>query len=365
MSPGALTTTHFEVALPEDEQLARRLGVSLEAVQLTRKSDVIDLHVDTFIPPRLWGYDLLERHERGPLAGRFFGHLDFHRILEGGMTGAMWSITTNPFRTAGSRWQQFQKNLTRFQGLIERTRGRYRFARTRAEYDAARQAGAHAVMLAIQGGNALEAAPEGVASLPDQLVTRVTLVHLTNSVYGVTSSPLAGMKRGRGLTGQGRDFVRQLDAHRIFVDLAHINPEGFWEAVEAHDRSLPLIATHTGVSGVKPHWRNLDDRQVKAIADSGGVVGVIFAAQFLRVRGGPRDSDMVLDHLAHTLKVGGEDAVALGSDYDGAITPPPDLRDGLAWPRLVQRMLDRGWKTERIQKILGKNFLASFARLRP
>lgn len=351
--------------------LAKAQGVSVAAAELLLASDVLDLHIDTFIPPRLplVRYDLTKAHDRPFLGGRFFGHLDLPRIAESGLTGAMWSITTNPFRRASRRWVVFQKNFERFQDMIKAQEGRLEIVRTLAEYRAARARGAHAVIIAIQGGNALERAPNGLASIvapqpgPHPIV-RVTLVHLTNAAYGITSSPFRMWKGKRGLTDIGRDFVRHLNEHRVFVDLAHINQQGFWDAVQVHDKSQPLIATHTGVSGVKPHWRNLDDRQVKAVADTGGVIGVIYSRAFLKVRGGPDDAGMIVDHMQHVANVAGEDAVAIGSDYDGAIVPPKDLRSGNSYGRLVQKMLDRGFSETRIQKILGLNFLRSFERLR-
>jgi membrane dipeptidase len=341
------------------------LGVSAAAVDLVRHSDLIDLHIDTFIPPRLWGYDVFQRHDLGLLRGHFFGHLDVPRMFEAGLTGAMWSITTNPFRTKASRLRVFRRNLQRFQAMVEASQGRLRFARDVAEYRAVRAAGAQAVLLSVQGGNALEAAPAGPAEVPDRLLTRVTLVHLTSSGFGETNSPFAWFHPARGLSEAGRAFIAQLDAARIFVDLAHIAPRAFDAAVAAHDRSLPLIATHTGVDGVRPHWRNLSDAHIRAIADSGGVVGIIFAAQFLSRRGGPRDVGMVVEHLLHVLKVGGEDCPAIGTDYDGAISPPGDLRDGTSYVRLVQALLDRGLSERVIVKMLGENFLNSFERLRP
>ena len=74
----------------------------------------------------------------------------------------------------------------------------------------------------------------------------------------------------QGLTDRGREYVRRLNDARVFVDLAHVSREGFFDAVAVHDRSQPLIVTHTGVAGVHPHWRNLDDEQLRAIADTGG-----------------------------------------------------------------------------------------------
>jgi membrane dipeptidase len=75
---------------------------------------------------------------------------------------------------------------------------------------------------------------------------------------------------------------------------------------------------------------------------------------------------MVVEHLAHLIDVGGEDVAAIGSDYDGLITPPPDLRDGsVAYYRLVHAMLEAGFRKDRIRKILGLSFLRAFEALRP
>ena len=101
--------------------------------------------------------------------------------------------------------------------------GAVQLARNYSEYMAGLEKGQHVVLPAIQGGNALSHAPAGASSIPDSLVTRVTLVHLTNSVYGVTSSPLALYRRGAGLTDAGRSLVEDLNAHRIFVDFQNCN----------------------------------------------------------------------------------------------------------------------------------------------
>ncbi len=350
--------------MPPVAEVATRLGVSREAVEICRDSELIDLHIDTFIPPRLWGYDPLKRHRRA-LGGRsFFGHLDLPRMGDGGLSGAMWSITTNPFRGASARWRVFQKNWRGFQRLVQRSAGQLELTPDLAGYRAARARGAHAVLLSVQGANAFEAAPGGIRAAPEELV-RATLVHLTTSRLGETNSPLRKASRIRGLTPTGRTFVEQLNERRIFVDLAHIHPRGFRDALEVHDRTQPLLATHCGVDGVLPHWRNLDDGELKQVADTGGVVGIIFAVNFLRRRGGPVDGAMIVEHMEHVRRVAGDDAVAVGSDYDGAIVPPRDLAGGETYPRLVQHMLDRRWSHEQIQKCLGDNFLRALGMLRP
>lgn len=344
--------------------VAKRLGVSTEAVTLTRSCDVIDLHLDTFIPVRLFGYNPARRHGLGLTRGRFFGHLDIPRAVAAGLTGGMWSITTNPLRTPSGRWQTFLRNARRFEKWIE-AQPELQLVKTHGEYLSARAAGKHACMMAVQGGNCFDAAPESVASVPHRTITRVTLLHLTHSRLGTSSTPVPTLRKHKGLTPQGRRLVEVMNSERVFVDLAHIHPAGFWDAVDVHDRSQPLIDTHTGVRGVTPVWRNLDDRQLKAIADTGGTIGVIFAAHFLFGAHRHRDSRMILAHLQHIIDVVGDDFASIGSDFDGAIIPPPDLRTAEAYPRLVQHMLDAGWSELRIRKILGGNFLRAFAALRP
>lgn len=286
-------------------------------------------------------------------------------MRDGGVSGAMWSITTNPVKPAGARWRTLERNLANLEALVERSAGGLAFARDAEEYRNAVGRGAHAVLWSIQGGNALEAAPNGVASLPPGLLTRVTLVHLTSSCYGATSTPQSQLQRDPGLTAAGHALVQELDTSRVFVDLAHIHPASFWDAVATHDPSLPLIDTHTGVNGANPHWRNLDDEQIKAIADTGGVVGIIWSPHFLQRRGGPKDGRMVIEHMEHVISVVGEDHVAIGTDYDGAIVPPKDLASGDTFPRVVQLMLDAGWTGARIEKVLGANFLRCWRHLRP
>src|SRR6185503_3071213 len=115
--------------------------------------------------------------------------------------------------------------------------------------------------------------------LPQDLVLRVTLVHMTNSRIGATSSPLKFFDYG--LSPFGHQLVERMNEKRILVDLAHISRRGFWDTVAAHDPRLPLIVTHTGVSGAYDHWRNLDDDQIRDVAESGGTIGVIYHAAYL------------------------------------------------------------------------------------
>ncbi len=353
----------FEDHRSDPAAWARHLGISLEAVELYLASDVIDLHIDSFIWHRTLGYDLTRRHGHGLFGARFYSQVDFPRVLEAQLTGATWVITTNPLRGAEARADTFERNLAELLAQFDRVPEQFAVVKSAAEYRAARAQGKHAAFIGIQGGNALDASPDALDRIPAGVVLRVTVVHLSSSSLGTTSSPLAG-RRDTGLTGRGREYVRALDARKIFVDLAHVSRRGFWDAVEVHDKSHPLLVTHTGVTGAFEHWRNLDDRQLRAIADTGGTIGVMYQSSFLgdSIWGGRAAS--IVRHLAHIVSTVGADHASLGSDWDGAIWPPRDLPTCLELPRLVQLMLDQGMSPDTVQKILGKSFLRTVALLR-
>jgi membrane dipeptidase len=309
----------------------------------------------------VFGYDLGREHGHGLLGASFYSQVDFPRALKAGLSGATWIITTNPLRGPKSRARAFARNLARLRGLLGAHPG-IRVVRTRSEYEAARRDGQHAAFIGVQGGNAIDGADDVLAHLAEGWVLRITLVHLTNSRLGQTSSPLGDA--ARGLSDAGRAYVEALNAARVFVDLAHIGRGGFFAALDAHARDLPPIVTHTGVSGVHRHWRNLDDEQLRAIAERGGTIGIMYHSSFLGDGLLSGRCLTVFKHLAHVVDTVGEDHASLGSDWDGAIVTPRDMPTCLELPRLVQHMLDHGWGTERIQKVLGQNFLRCLKDLR-
>ncbi|MBW2585872.1 MAG: membrane dipeptidase [Deltaproteobacteria bacterium] len=338
---------------------AQELGVTEDAVELFRSSDAIDLHIESFVWHRVFGYDLNRPHRGGVFGRSFFGHADFPTAREIGLAGATWVISTNPLRSAGGRRRAFEKNLRGLRSMLANAPG-ITHVRTAEEFRAARAAGDHAAFIGIQGGNALDDGIDALDLIADGSVLRVTLLHLTSSRLGTSSAP--GSSRAGGLTDFGRAYVERLNELRVGVDLAHVSRKGFFDAVEVHDRSQPLFVTHTGLAGVYEHWRNITDEQLRAVADTGGTAGVMLQASFLGRRGVTVGT--VVDHLAHIVDTVGEDHASIGTDFDGAITPPKDLPGLWAFPRLVQEMLDRGWSDLRIRKILGGNALRVIEALR-
>src|SRR5690606_6215276 len=135
-------------------------------------------------------YDLTKRHGTGPFGGRFFGQCDLPRLREAKIGGAIWSITTQPFLPASLRASHLRKNFRRLTGIFSKVPAEAELCRNRSDYDRAKAKGAHAVWIGIQGGNAVGKNFETIDEIGDGLL-RVTLVHLSRSNLGNTSSPLA------------------------------------------------------------------------------------------------------------------------------------------------------------------------------
>ncbi len=347
----------------ESRAWARAIDVSEEAIELYRSCDVIDLHIDTPVPMRLVGYDPTKRH-RARLAGTpLMNQVDLPRIRKAGLTGVVWDIATNPLRRMENRPHVAAENLRRQAALFERFPNDFELVGSAQEYRRAREAGRTAIWLSIQGGQALDRDPHALDVLCADRLHRVTLLHLTPSRIGVPSN--LARRAGDGLTAFGRDFVAALDERGILVDLAHINRRGFFDAIDAHDRSIPLIVSHTGVQGVRAHWRNIDDDQIRAVAETGGTIGIIFHRSFVAQKGAPCTVARIVDHIEHVIETAGEDHVSFGSDFDGCIVLPLDLVDVTWLPRLVQSMLNRRWSRARIVKVLGGNYLRVVEAIRP
>ena len=167
---------------------------------------------------------------------------------------------------------------------------------------------------------------------------------------------------GPGLTDRGRDLVRACNRLGILVDLSHLNEKGFWDVAGLSD--APLVATHSNAHALCPHARNLTDRQLDAIGESRGLVGVNFATAFLRPDGrmnADTPLDQIVRHVDYLVDKLGIDGVGLGSDFDGAIIPG-ELGDSGGLPRLVEALNRHGYSADEIGKICYENWLAVLDR---
>jgi len=321
-----------------------------EAKALHDEVHVLDLHADTAKLMDKLGYDLALRHDR-PMPTRInvFGHVDLPRMREGGVAGQFFSFWTTPYPERGCA-----KAVTTQLDALDRAMAKHpeqlAWTRTGADVRAAKKAGKIAALGGIEGGQALEGTLDTIEAFSRRGVRYLGLLHFSANAIGRPakgrgSDPLSG------LTGFGRDVVRECERTGVIVDLAHINRKGYFDALEL--ATVPPMVSHTGVLGVHEHWRNIDDEQIRALADKGGCIGIIFSRKYL----GSASIESVVDHILHVIDVAGDEVPALGSDFDGFVVPPEGLEDVAAMPNLTVALSRRGVPTRVLEKILGGNVL--------
>ena len=239
-----------------------------------------------------------------------------------------------------------------------------RLCLTAADITQARAAGAIAALLHIEGA-------EGIGPALDEL-------HLYHAAglrslgpvwsrpnifgHGVPFNHPAVPDTGPGLTDAGRRLIAECNALGILIDLSHLNEAGFWDVARLSDK--PLVATHSNAHALCPATRNLTDRQLDAIAATGGVVGLNFGVGFLRpdgVKDPTTDPAVMIAHLDHLMSRLGEDGVALGSDFDGT-TIPDTIGSAAGLPRLIAAMEQAGYGADLIAKLCWGNWINILSR---
>lgn len=313
---------------------------------------LIDLHVDTFLWRRLLRYDIRRRHRPLPFGSPLFCHADLPRLREGGAGAVGFGIVTSPF-PAGRAVATALLNLRTAHRDLARAPDLVRIVGSGTEIRNVIAGGRIAAFFGIEGAHALDGRLDGLAELRRLGVLYITFVHFTSNPFGHPSN--RRRMADRGLTPLGRDLIAEMERHRICVDLAHLNRAGFLEATRLARR--PMIVSHTGIADVHPHWRNIDREQIRAVAERGGVIGVIFFPGFLagRFRAPP---EAIVDHIDAIRRWGGMETAAIGSDFDGFIPSLPDgMEDVTRFPVLRETLLRRGYGAEETEKILGGNAL--------
>uniref|UniRef100_UPI002603D913 dipeptidase n=1 Tax=uncultured Jannaschia sp. TaxID=293347 RepID=UPI002603D913 len=242
--------------------------------------------------------------------------------------------------------------------------GHLRVCRSVADIRAATADGIMAAILHIEGAEAIDADLHALDVFHAAGLRSLGPVWSRPTIFGhgvpfrFPSTP----DTGPGLTDHGLRLVRRCDELGIMLDLSHLNEAGFWDV--ARHSTKPLVATHSNAHALCTHSRNLTDRQLDAIRDSDGMVGLNFAVSFLREDGrkiADTPVETMLRHLDHLIARLGEDRVGLGSDYDGAVVPDA-LRDVSTLPLLRRAMRDHHYGEALIEKICHGNWLRLLER---
>jgi membrane dipeptidase len=345
---------------------------------------VFDGHNDTLLH--------LYLHERGH--GRSFfersghGHIDLPRAREGGFGGGFFAA----FVPAGSSLESDPADLivtdqgyeVRMEGPLDHERavrvttalmaslfrleassgGQLKVVRTSGELAACLRDGTLAAILHLEGAEAIDPELHALEVYDRAGLRSLGIVWSRPNIFGhgvpfmFPHSP----DTGPGLTATGRDLVRACNRLGIMLDLSHLNERGFWDVAELS--TAPLVATHSNVHALCPVARNLTDRQLDAIGESDGMVGVAFDVSMLR-RDGGLDAETPLSeivrHIEYIAERIGIERVGFGSDFDGA-TVPCAMADVTGLPALLAAFQARGYDDAALRKLAHENWLRVLRR---
>ena len=340
---------------------------------------VFDGHNDTLLdlPGREPGQerDFFTRADRG--------HIDLPRAQAGGLGGGFFAVFVPGRRPAGSGdvasfASAFNDPATRpptptYEEAIPvamqmtarlfhieaRSQGAVRVVRTADELAHRLREGLFCAILHFEGAEAID---------PELDALEVFYKAGLRSLGPVWSRPNAFAEgvpfrfgqspdTGPGLTDAGKALVRECNRLGILVDLSHLNEKGFWDV--AATTNAPLVATHSNAHALCPSPRNLMDKQLAAIKESDGMVGVNFNVGFLTPDGN-NDPAMPLDtmvrHFDYLVEHLGIDRVGFGSDFDGA-TMPQGVSDVSKLGNLVRALQDRGYDDAALRKLAHENWV--------
>jgi membrane dipeptidase len=312
------------------------------------------------------------------------GHLDLPRARAGGFGGGIFAICVP---TNAAKPDSFEDALTvtetgyevqmlpacdheyaqRFTisavaslfRLEAASDGQLKVVRTADELVACLQQGVLAAVLHFEGAEAIDPGLDALYVFYEAGLRSLGIVWSRPNAFGhgvpfrFPSSP----DTGPGLTDAGRELVRTCNQLGVLLDLAHLNERGFWDVAQLSD--APLVSSHAGVHALSPSARNLTDKQLDAIGESGGVVGVNFHVSDLRADG-RFDADTPLTetvrHIDYIAERIGVDHVAFGSDFDGALMSL-ELGDAAGLPKLVAALRAHGCDDAALQKITHENWI--------
>lgn len=209
-----------------------------------------------------------------------------------------------------------------------------------------------ATLLAIEEGGAIDGSLEALRCLYELGVRAMTL---TWSNRNDIADGINEEATGSALTLFGKQVVAEMNRLGMLVDVSHISTAGFWSVIETSTK--PIIATHSNAKSLCPHPRNLNDEQIKALAQNGGLAGITFAGQFLEEDWRNACIESVYKHIDYMLNlIGNDDHIGFGSDFDGISHPPYNIQGVQDYKPLIE-YLSKYYSDETINKITHQNVI--------
>lgn len=350
------------------------------------RSYVLDLHCDTPTVMMTEDYDLGVEHD--------YAQVDIPRMRKGGVTGVFFSIYTSAVSNT-----EPEASAKAFEMIDMVRRETARFPRdllpatSAADIGQAKQSGRIAILMGVEGGHMLNGSLDVLREFHRLGCRYLTLTHSRDTAWAGSS----GSRANKGLNEFGREVVAEMNRLGMMIDVSHVSDKTFFDVMESS--RAPVTASHSSARALAQHPRNMTDAMIRAVAEQGGVVHINYYNAFLdadyaarssawsrsneseadirrkyksdpaaaakAIRGrsaaklaaiGRTPLAVLLDHFEHAAKVGGVEAVGMGSDFDGVNDELPEgMEDISKIPNLVDGLSRRGFSGGDIEKILGGN----------
>jgi membrane dipeptidase len=307
---------------------------------------LVDLHTDALYEHMCGRKNITQRSDKG--------HLDFPRMKEGGVNGQVFAVWVSPTELKPHEYCDFAlRGADVFDQVCTGCSDVVTPVRTPEEFREATAAGRIAAVLGVEGGHALEGRLENLERFYERGVRVLTMTWCNTNELGDSSSDES--KPHGGLSPLGRKAIRRMNELGMIVDVSHSADRTVFDILETS--VSPAIASHSGIRARRDFNRNLTDEQIRAIAQNGGVIGVVFLPYFLREPEGRASIEDVLDCIDHICQVAGPENAGLGSDFDGFGCALPGLEDVTKMDAIGTGLRSRGFAEADVAKIAGLNFL--------
>jgi membrane dipeptidase len=335
------------------------------------------------------------------------GHSDLVRLKKGGVDIQVFAVWVDPIAFEKKPFKRAKDMIDTLYSIARRNSDKIAVVRNSAEIEKAIAEGKICAVIGVEGGHAIE---NSIEKLEELYKLGVRYLGLTwnnstdwaSSAFDETTNP--DKVKITGLSEFGKKVVEKMNELGMIVDVSHLGEKAFWDVVKVTKK--PIIASHSSVYKLCPHYRNLKDEQIKAIAQTGGVVFVNFYAEYIDSTFNTKrkkleekykaqfDSirvlyehdqnayrrarrqlmqkiaeelrpplDVLIDHIDYIAKLVGVDHVGIGSDFDGISITPLEMDDVTFLPNITKKLLERGYSTDDVKKILGGNFLRVFKQV--
>jgi len=289
------------------------------------------------------------------------GHVDAPRARRGGIGAAFASIFLNDEQAGADAIGFAMRELDDLFRLSDRSEGHVRIIRTVPELELCLGDDAFGTIVHFEGADPIGPDLTELRVFYEAGLRSLGIVWSRSTIFGhgvAISDDGASRLPYEGLTEVGRQLVRECNQMGILVDVSHLNVPGFWDLVEVCEK--PFVATHSNALAVAGHPRNLNDDQLRALAEHDGCAGLNFYTGFLRpdrAQNPDTSLDQMLAHIDHIKRRVGARHVAIGSDYDGASPLPADADDASKLPALLHALETHGYTDAEIEGICQGNFL--------